>query len=190
MNFQRTTGASLLVVLLMASGCGADDAAEPSKGDRETTAETTSEGVVVARARLRASKALGPQAHGEPFPGFDYSGPEQVIVEVKRADEGRFVLVMQGITHDLEPHTLRLATSTTCTEYAQRGDQGKKIFQSTLYGEGDAAQGGTVHERQVWPVTDEAAAKLLAEPVTAFADSGGAHGGDYIFCGTLETKQP
>jgi hypothetical protein len=94
---------------------------------------------------------------------------------------------VQGVTHDLEPHTLRLATGTTCIEYARRRDEGEALFHPMLQIEGDAAVGGTTHERIVVPVTDEVAGKVLAEPVTAFSDSGGAHGGD-IYCSTLEAK--
>jgi hypothetical protein len=181
----------LLATLLIASGCGADDGAEPSAGKRKTAVETAdSGGVVVARADLREGKALGPQAAGEPFPGYDYLGATRVVVELTQADDGSFVLVMQGVTHWIEPHTLRLATGTTCTEYARYGRDGEAVVDESSFHEGDAALGGTVHERYVLPVTREVASKLLAEPVTVFADAGGAHGGDYLFCGALETRQP
>jgi hypothetical protein len=190
-------GASTFAVLLVAAGCGADDVAEPSPvTEPETAAETSSgKGVVVARARLREGKALEPQAEGEPFPGYDYLGPVRVIVELKRADDGSFVLVMQGVTHDIEPHTLRLATSTTCTNYARdmggvKGVEGEAVVHKAFRGRGDAPWGGTVHERNVLPVTAEVASKLLAEPITVFADAGGAHGGRYLYCGTVATKQP
>jgi hypothetical protein len=69
-----------------------------------------------------------------------------VIVELKRADDGSFVLVMQGVTHDIEPHTLRLATSTTCTNYARdmggvKGVEGEAVVHKAFRGRGDAPWG-------------------------------------------------
>src|SRR5687767_1067218 len=127
---------ALAVVSLVVPGCGAssaDDAA-PAKPN------------VVARAELHGATPLEEQAPGKPFRGFAFTGSVGVMVELLRHADGSYRLLMRGISHDTEPHTLHVAAGTSCDKYARTYDAGDTVFSHSYHGRGDAPMGGTVHE--------------------------------------------
>ena len=182
----RSSATLIAVVAVAGGGCGTDDGDVARTGSN--TASGLSERTIVARAKLRTGEALGPQAHGEPFPGYAFTGPEVVTVELARAADGSFTLIVDSDT--AEPHTIVMATGT-CEGYAERYESGEKLYGVSGL-TGDSPEGGDAGERHELPLAEGTVSMLLtAAPVTVFGDAGGAHGGDYIFCGTLtSTSRP
>lgn len=178
----RSPAVLLAAVAVAGGGCGTDD--EAGRTGAGTTDRTT-EATVVARGKLRTAVAPA-QARGEAVPMVTFTGVEAVTVELARAADGSFTLIVGG---EWEPGRIVIATGT-CEGYAERQEPGEELYRVSDL-PGDQSQGGDVAERHELPLAKETAAKLLAAvPVAVFGgDSRGAHAGEYIFCGTLEATE-
>ena len=141
---------------------------------------------MLARAKLRdiggwqAGRATG------------FNGAENTTVELEETATGRFKLIVDSATWEL--HTVVVADGT-CAGYFRTFfgiDAGTEIFRERWrpdepYDEDDL---GAVGERRELPLPPELAERMLAGQFTVFADSGGAHGGEYQHCGPLQPVAP
>lgn len=159
----RTVALLGLLVIFTAVGCGASGAKEPM-----TTAGNEL-WRVIARADLRAMTA-----------DHAFAGPIGVTLEL-RHDRDRYRLVVDSASG--WPSTVTFATAP-CDTYAKTGALGTKIYTDSSLSAQDTPQSASAHN--VVGIYPADARILLDRLPTVFIEQGGAHGGDYSYCGTLK----
>jgi hypothetical protein len=163
--------AALALGAITAGGCGDDPSA-----DNASTQTSAAERTTVARAELRG---LGPAAGAK----IEYAFTGAVVVTAELSRIGRdYTLTVDSQTE--EPYIVVLATGS-CGGFARTGSVGRELYAMSGL-PSDAPEGGEPGERHVIPLDTDLAHELTITTVTVFADSGGAHNPDYIYCGPLE----
>lgn len=141
---------------------------------------------MLAHSRLRGIG--GPPLEQPPNQRYGFNGDESVTVELVRTATDEFKLIVSSDTVDV--HTVVVADGT-CAGYARTFfgvDAGETLF-SERWPAMEPPE-GDVGERRELPLQPELADALLVPPLTVFADAGGAHGGEFQYCGPLQATTP
>lgn len=173
-----TPVACLLAFAFVSSGCGADGGAPEKADSAETNRSTTTQTVATKPTRLALAHLRA---------GTSRVGPVVITVELSRTAG---VYTLKVVASRIEPYVVLFATGS-CEQY-YTGTQrrtGRKIYEERGMPV-DSPQGGDPGVRHVVALDADRARALLSHRLTVFANAGGAHGGDFNFCGALRAVKP